>query len=102
MATMVSKMEKGRDLILYVLTIPLGISDLATGLICLAIFVQSGFLNSMLNAVGVIDKPVNLLTFQTPDSSSWRFHWLKSGRDRDHAGHPRGRHRPESAFYGSS
>lgn len=64
MATMVSKMEKGRDLILYVLTIPLGISDLAAGLICLAILEQSGFLNSMLDAVGVIDKLVNFLTFQ--------------------------------------
>ncbi|MHA6326114.1 carbohydrate ABC transporter permease [Roseivivax sp. CAU 1753] len=66
MATMVTKMEKGRDLILYVWTIPLGISDLAAGLIWLAIFEQSGFLNTMMNAVGVVDKPVNLLTFQNP------------------------------------
>lgn len=66
MATMVNRMQKGRDLILYIWTIPLGISDLAAGIIWLAIFEQSGFLNSMLDAVGVIDKPANLLTYQNP------------------------------------
>lgn len=66
MATMVSKMEKGRDLVLYVWTIPLGISDLAAGLIWLAIFEQSGFLNTMMSGLGVIDKPMNLLTYQNP------------------------------------
>ncbi|NNC52725.1 MAG: sugar ABC transporter permease [Erythrobacter sp.] len=66
MATMVTKMEKGRDLVLYVWTIPLGISDLAAGLIWLAIFEQSGFLNSMMQGIGIVDKPVNLLTFQNP------------------------------------
>ncbi|WP_424988649.1 carbohydrate ABC transporter permease [Microbulbifer sp. S227A] len=66
MATMVTRMKKGRDLILYVWTIPLGISDLAAGLIWLAIFEQSGFLNSMMDGLGLIDKPVNLLTFQNP------------------------------------
>ncbi|TNF20471.1 MAG: sugar ABC transporter permease [Rhodobacteraceae bacterium] len=66
MATMVTRMEKGRDMVLYIWTIPLGISDLAAGLIWLAIFEQSGFLNSMLHGVGIVDKPVNLLTFQNP------------------------------------
>jgi multiple sugar transport system permease protein len=66
MATMVSRMQKGRDLVLYVWTIPLGISDLAAGIIWLAIFEQSGFLNSMMSGMGLIDKPVNLLTFQNP------------------------------------
>ena len=32
MATMVGKMQKGRDLVLYIWTIPLGISDLAADL----------------------------------------------------------------------
>ena len=44
--------------ILYIFAIPLGISDLAAGLIWLAIFEQSGFLNSLLSALGVIDQPV--------------------------------------------
>lgn len=66
MATMVNRMKKGRDLVLYVWTIPLGISDLAAGIIWLAIFEQSGFLNSMMSGMGLIEKPVNLLTFQNP------------------------------------
>ncbi len=66
MATMVSKMEKGRDLVLYVWTIPLGISDLAAGIIWLAIFEQSGFLNSMMSGLGLIDQPVNFLSYQNP------------------------------------
>jgi multiple sugar transport system permease protein len=66
MATMVNRMQKGRDLILYIWTIPLGISDLAAGIIWLAIFEQSGFLNSMMNGLGVVDKPVNFLSYQHP------------------------------------
>lgn len=66
MATMVTRMQKGRDLVLYVWTIPLGISDLAAGIIWLAIFEQSGFLNSMMSGLGVVDKPANLLSYQNP------------------------------------
>lgn len=66
MATMVNKMQKGRDLVLYIWTIPLGISDLAAGIIWLAIFEQSGFLNSMMSGLGVIDRPMNLLSYQNP------------------------------------
>ena len=66
MATMVSKMQKGRDLVLYVWTIPLGISDLAAGIIWLAIFEQSGFLNSMMHGLGFIDRPTNLISYQSP------------------------------------
>ncbi|WP_050521679.1 carbohydrate ABC transporter permease [Pseudorhodobacter wandonensis] len=66
MATMVSRMGKGRDLVLYIWTIPLGISDLAAELIWLAIFEQSGFLNTMMSGLGVIDKPVNFLSYEHP------------------------------------
>ncbi len=66
MATMVARMQKGRDLVLYIWTIPLGISDLAAGIIWLAIFEQSGFLNSMMFGLGMIDKPTNLLSYQNP------------------------------------
>ena len=66
MATMVSRMQKGRDMVLYIWTIPLGISDLAAGIIWLAIFEQSGFLNSMMSGLGVVDKPVNFLSYEHP------------------------------------
>ena len=63
MSVMVNKMKKGRDIILYIWTIPLGISDLAAGIIWLAIFEQSGFLNSMMAGMGIIDKPISLLSY---------------------------------------
>lgn len=66
MATMVSRMQKGRDMVLYIWTIPLGISDLAAGIIWLAIFEQSGFLNSMMHGLGFVDQPVNFLSYQNP------------------------------------
>ena len=66
MATMVSRMERGRDVVLYIWTIPLGISDLAAGIIWLAIFEQSGFLNSMLSGLGVIEQPVSWLSYEHP------------------------------------
>lgn len=66
MATMVNNMKRGRDLILYVWTIPLGISDLAAGIIWLAIFEQSGFLNSMMSGLGLLERPTNLLSYQSP------------------------------------
>nr|WP_067293433.1 sugar ABC transporter permease [Marinobacterium profundum] len=66
MALMVSKMNKGRDNILYIWTIPLGISDLAAGIIWLAILEQFGFLNSFLHAVSLIDGPAAWLNYQHP------------------------------------
>ena len=66
MATMVSKMKKGRDMVLYIWTIPLGISDLAAGIIWLAIFEQSGFLNSMMTGLGLASEPINFLSYQNP------------------------------------
>lgn len=64
MASLVTRMDKGRDTVLYILTIPLGISDLAAGIIWLAIFDQSGFLNSLLTNMGVVEQPVMFLGYQ--------------------------------------
>ncbi len=64
MSVLVLKLSTGRDLILYIFTIPLGISDLAAGLIWLAIFEQTGFLNSMLSGLGIVDRPGIWLGYQ--------------------------------------
>ncbi|ASJ74141.1 carbohydrate ABC transporter permease [Granulosicoccus antarcticus] len=64
MATLVNGMKRGRDAVLYIWTIPLGISDLAAGLIWLAIFEQSGFLNSFLHTLGVVEQPVGFLGYE--------------------------------------
>jgi len=64
MASAVTKLTRARNTILYIFTIPLGLSDLAAGIIWLAIFEQSGFLNSMLVGLGVIDQPILFLGYQ--------------------------------------
>ncbi len=65
MASVVSRMETGRSAVLYIFAIPLGISDLAAGLIWLAIFEQSGFLNSFLSMFGIIERPIMFLGYQS-------------------------------------
>jgi multiple sugar transport system permease protein len=64
MASLVMRLGRGREMVLYVLTIPLGISDLAAGLVWLSILQQNGFLNSAAQAFGLIDQPVNWLNYQ--------------------------------------
>lgn len=64
MATIVTKLKTGRNAILYIFSIPLGLSDLAAGIVWLAIFEQSGFLNSMLYGLGVVEQPVLFLGYQ--------------------------------------
>lgn len=66
MASMVTRLQRGRSSVLYIFAIPLGISDLAAGLIWLSIFEQSGFLNSLLVGLGILDRPALLLGYQTP------------------------------------
>lgn len=64
MASIVNRMGRGRDFILYIWTIPLGISDLAAGIIWLAILEQNGFLNSFFFAFGLIEQPTTFLGYQ--------------------------------------
>lgn len=64
MASIVTKLKTGRSTILFVFAIPLGLSDLAAGIIWLAIFEQSGFLNSMLAGLGIVDRPILFLGYQ--------------------------------------
>jgi multiple sugar transport system permease protein len=66
MAVMLQKLQKGRDLVLWIWTIPLGISDLAAGIVWLSIFTERGYLNSALLAMGLIATPVSYLTYETP------------------------------------
>jgi multiple sugar transport system permease protein len=66
LAQLLTRLERGRDLYLYVWTIPLGISDLAAGLLWLAIMGERGYLNSALNAAGVVDGPTLWLSYETP------------------------------------
>lgn len=66
MAVMLQKLEKGRDLVLWIWTIPLGVSDLAAGLVWLSILQDRGYLNSALFALGVINEPTSWLSYENP------------------------------------
>jgi len=66
MAMLLGGISKGRDLFLYVWTIPLGISDLAAGIVWLAIFTERGYLNSFLQALGLLQEPRLWLSYETP------------------------------------
>jgi multiple sugar transport system permease protein len=66
MGLMLQKLERGRDLVLWIWTIPLGVSDLAAGLVWLAILQNTGYLNSALYALGLVSGPTAWLNSETP------------------------------------
>lgn len=66
-ALLVNLRFKGSQLFLYICAIPLGLSDLAAGLVWLSIFADRGYLNSLLYALGLIERPVTILSYQHVD-----------------------------------
>jgi multiple sugar transport system permease protein len=66
MAMIVQKLDRGRDLALWILIIPLGISDLAAGLVWLSILQDRGYFNTVLLQTGLIDGPTNWLSYENP------------------------------------
>ena len=50
---------------LYVFSLPMGMSDLAVGILFFSIFTGSGLLNSVLDTFGLIDGPQSYLTAET-------------------------------------
>jgi multiple sugar transport system permease protein len=68
MALVMQARLKGSGLILYVFAIPLGISELAVGILWFSIFTQPGFLNSFLQGLGISGAP---FTFLSADTRYW-------------------------------
>src|ERR1700761_3884716 len=66
MAMMLRHIRFGRDIVLWIWSIPLGISDLAAGLVWLAILNDRGYLNTILYNIGLISGPESWLTYETP------------------------------------
>jgi multiple sugar transport system permease protein len=66
MAMMLRHVRRGRDIVLWIWSIPLGISDLAAGLVWLAILTDRGYLNTLLFHLGVSPGPESWLTYETP------------------------------------
>ena len=66
MALIVNAKLKGAGLWLYIYALPLGISELAAGIVWVSIFTQSGWLNSILETLGIIDAPIIWQSSETP------------------------------------
>ena len=65
MALLMMERLRGSDILVYIYSIPLAVSDLAAGIIWFSIFTQRGYLNSLLNGLGALDKPFLFLDYQT-------------------------------------
>lgn len=68
MALVLQAEIRGSSLFLYIFAIPLGISDLASGIVWYAIFTQRGFLNSFLVGSGLLESP---FIFIRAGNESW-------------------------------
>lgn len=65
MALVIQARLKFNSFLLYIYAIPLGVSDLAVGILFFSIFTQNGLLNSILQGVGVIEQARPYLTANT-------------------------------------
>jgi multiple sugar transport system permease protein len=65
MALVIQADLKGSGVFLYIFAIALGVSDLAVGILWYSIFTQSGYLNSILQGLGLIDAPNIYLSADT-------------------------------------
>jgi multiple sugar transport system permease protein len=62
-ALLVNSRFRGHRWFFLIYTLPLGVSELAAGLVWLAAFTERGYLNSLLQSAGVITQPVLWLSF---------------------------------------
>lgn len=65
MALVIQARLKANSIFLYIFAIPLGVSDLAVGILFFSIFTQNGMLNSVLQGLGLIDAARPYLTATT-------------------------------------
>ena len=66
MALIVNAKLKGQSMWLYIFALPLGISELAAGIVWVSIFTQSGWLNTILQGLGIIDRQIIWQSAETP------------------------------------
>jgi multiple sugar transport system permease protein len=62
-ALLIHSRFRGHRWLQHVYMLPLAVSDLAAGILWLAVFTERGYLNSTLQNVGVVDRPVLWLSF---------------------------------------
>lgn len=68
MALVLQNQLRGNSILLYIYAIPLGISDLAAGILWFSIFTQRGFINSFLVSLGLLERP---FIFIQADNTAW-------------------------------
>ncbi len=66
MALLVNSGLRGSSLFIYFYALPIAVSDLAAGIVWFSIFTERGYLNTLLEAVGLIEKPFVFLQFGSP------------------------------------
>jgi multiple sugar transport system permease protein len=66
MALVVNTNIRGRGIFLYIYAIPLAVSELAAGIVWLAIWTQQGYLNTVLEGAGIIEQPIIWLHYAEP------------------------------------
>lgn len=66
MALIINARLRGQGMWLYIYALPLGISELAAGIVWVSIFTQTGWLNSILEGLGLIDRPITWQSAETP------------------------------------
>lgn len=65
MALLVTSGLRGSGFLIYFYAIPIAVSDLAAGIVWFSIFTQRGYLNTVLQGLGLLDKPFIFLNPQT-------------------------------------
>jgi multiple sugar transport system permease protein len=68
MALVIQSNPRGSGIFLGIFAIALGVSDLAVGIVWYSIFTQLGYLNSILQGLGLIASPI---TYLSADSRHW-------------------------------
>jgi len=64
MALLINSRFRGHQWFLYIYAIPLAISDLAAGILWLAVFTERGYLNTVAQGAGLLDTPRVFLSFE--------------------------------------
>lgn len=80
MALLINAKLRGSSIFLYIFILPLAVSDLAAGLVWQAIFTDHGYLNTILQGVGILDHSYiwinptqpNLLLIEVVLAEMWR------------------------------
>src|SRR3982750_1320918 len=64
MALLINSRFRGHGIFLYIYAIPLAISDLAAGILWLAVFTERGYLNTVAQGTGIIQSAQVYLSFE--------------------------------------